>query len=351
MIGGSKMIRLTLTEQAMEDIAEVLDDPSTFEKTRIKLLVIRMHHEGAKHGFIAKVLNLHGNTITNHLKEYSGGGLTVVVEDRYYRPSSCLEPFLACLTCSLRAAPVADASQAVARIEALTGIRLSESQARRFMKRIGMKVRKTGSIPAKADGQMQFEFYTSEMLPWPEAAGKAERKVFFVDAAHFVLGAFLGMIWCFARILVRTSPGRQRYSVLGAVDSHSHELISIRTRENINATSVVALLDAIREKHPGVAISLVMDNARYQRCAAVVEHAAQLDVELLFLPPSSPNLNLIERMWKLTKRRCLTNRYHKDFASFCKAIDRCLDDFAGPLKAELESLLTLNFQFFHSHNN
>ena len=345
------MIRLTLTEQAMEDIAEVLDDPSISEKTRIKLLVIRMHHEGAKHGFIAKVLSLHGNIITNHLKEYRTGGLAAVVENRSYRPSSSLEPFMACLTCSFLTAPVADASQAVARIEGLTGIRLSESQVRRFMKRLGMKVRKTGSIPAKADGQMQFEFYTSQMLPRLEAAGKAERKVFFVDAAHFVLGAFLGMIWCFARVLVRTSPGRQRYSVLGAVDSHSHELISIRTRENINATSVVALLDAIREKHPDVAISLVMDNARYQRCAAVVEHAAQLDVELLFLPPYSPNLNLIERMWKLTKRRCLTNRYHKDFRSFCEAIDRCLDDFSGSLKSELESLLTLNFQFFHSHNS
>ena len=351
MIGCSKMIRLSLTQQAMEDLAEVLDDPSTPEKTKIKLLVIRMHHEGAKHGFIAKVLRLHGNTITNHLKEYSSGGLAAAVEHRYYRPSSCLEPFLACLTCSLRAAPVADAAQAVARIESLTGIRLSESQARRFMKRLGMKVRKTGSIPAKADGQMQFEFYTTQMLPRLEAAGKAERKVFFVDAAHFVLGAFLGMIWCFARILIRTSPGRQRYSVLGAVDSHSHELISIRTQENINATSVVALLDAIRDRHPGVAISLVMDNARYQRCALVMEHAAQLDVELLFLPAYSPNLNLIERMWKLTKRRGLTNRYHKDFSSFCKEIDRCLDDFAGPLKSELQSLLTLNFQFLHFHNN
>lgn len=343
------MIRLTLTEQDMEDIAEVLDDPSISEKTETKLLVIRMHHEGARHNFIGKVLNLHGNTVTNHLKEYRGGGLAAVVENRYYRPSSSLEPFLACLTCSFRAAPVADAGQAVERIERLTGIRLSESQTRRFMKRLGMKVRKTGSIPGKANGQMQFEFYTGELLPRCENAGKGERKVFFVDAAHFVLGAFLGMIWCFARVMVRTSPGRQRYSVLGAVDSHSHELISIRTRENVNATTVVALLEAIREKHPDGDVSLVMDNARYQRCKAVVDHAEHLNIELLFLPPYSPNLNLIERMWKLTKRRCLTNRYHKDFASFCGAIDRCLDDFAGPLKSELASLLTLNFQFFQFH--
>jgi hypothetical protein len=58
------MIRLKLTDQESADIAEALDDPTTTEKNKTKLLVIRMHHEGAKHGFIAKVLNLHANTIT-----------------------------------------------------------------------------------------------------------------------------------------------------------------------------------------------------------------------------------------------------------------------------------------------
>jgi transposase len=76
------MIRLELTDQALSDIAEALGDPTTPEKNKTKLLVIRMHYEGAKHGFIAKVLNLHSNTITNHLKEYSGDGLPGTLEDR-----------------------------------------------------------------------------------------------------------------------------------------------------------------------------------------------------------------------------------------------------------------------------
>ncbi len=88
------MISLKLTDQDSIDIAEALDDPATNEKNKTKLLVIRMHHEGAKHGFIAKVFNLHANTITNYLKEYSQGGLASTLEDRYYRPSSSLEPFL-----------------------------------------------------------------------------------------------------------------------------------------------------------------------------------------------------------------------------------------------------------------
>lgn len=345
------MIRLELTDQDLTDVVEALEDPATNEKNKTKLLVIRMHHEGAKHGFIAKVLSLHANTVTNHLKEYSEGGLARTLEDRYYRPSSSLEPFLVCLKCSFRAAPVADAKQAVARIESLTGIRLSESQARRFMKGLGMKVRKACSIPGKANPQLQFEFYSTTLLPKLEEAGRGERKVFFVDAAHFVMGAFLGMIWCFARVLVKTPPGRQRYNVLGAIDSHSQELISIRTTENINSHSVVALLDKIHEAYPDTEVSLVMDNASYQRCYFVRDHARDLGLDLVFLPSYSPNLNLIERLWKLTKRRCLTNRYYPDFKAFCDGIDRCLDDLSGPLKSELTSLMSLNFQFFPNHKS
>jgi transposase len=345
------MIEIQLTEQEIEDLNEAIDDPSHSDKTKIKLLVIRMRHEGAKTGFISKCLNLHSNTVTNYLNEFQSGKLSATLEDRYYKPTSSLDPFLACLTCSFRACPVADAKQAVERIQRLTGIQLSESQTRRFMKNLGMKLRKTAPVPGKCDHQLQFDFYTRELLPRLEEARIGERKVLFVDAAHFVLGAFLGLVWCFQRVFLKTSPGRQRYNILGAIDSHNQEFTSIRTTENINALSIVQLLDLVREKYPHMSVSLVMDNARYQHCHAVKAHASKLDIELLFLPPYSPNLNLIERVWKLTKKKCLTNKYHKDFASFCAAIDHCLDGFEDRLKPELKTLLALNFQFFPNHKS
>lgn len=337
------MIQLELTADEIRDLAEALDDPSISEENRTKLLVIRLHAEGAKSGFIAKCLNLHSNTVTNYLKTYLEGKLPAVLEVKYYQPSSSLDPLMDCLKCSFKVAPVADAKQAAARVRALTGVRLSESQIRRFMKKLGLKLRKACPIPGKADPQLQLDFYRDEMLPRLEEAAKGERQVYFVDAAHFVLGAFLGMIWCFARVFVKTPAGRQRYSVLGAIHSHSLELVSVRTKDNINSHSVVALIDQIAEKHRGQPVTLVMDNARYQRCHFVTAHAHAKGVELLFLPAYSPNLNLIERLWKLTKRRCLTNRYHKDFESFRGAIDSCLDNLQGPLKSELASLMTLNF--------
>lgn len=340
------MISLDLTPQQIEDLAEALEDPGIEHRYKQKLLVIRMHHEKASHGFIGRCLNLSQPTLRTYLLEYQEGGLARVLEDRCYKPSSSLAPFWQCLRCSFAAAPVPHAKAAVARIERLTGVRLSESQCRRVMKQMGMSLKKAAPIPARVNEQLQLDFFEQEMTPRLEQAARGERKVFFVDAAHFVLGAFLGLVWCFARPFIKTSPGRQRYSVLGAVDSHSKQIISIRTPGNINAQSVGELLALIRQEHPHTAITLVMDNARYQRCELVREQAARLGIELLYLPAYSPNLNLIERLWKLVKKRCLTNRYHENFAAFRQAIDECLDELGGAASAELHSLLSLNFQFF-----
>ena len=89
-----------------------------------------------------------------------------------------------------------------------------------------------------------------------------------------------------------------------------------------------------------------MDNARYQRCKKVTEHATLKGAEILFLPPYSPNLNLIERLWKHLKKLALKNKHFKDFASFKASVDTYLDDLNTVHQDQLESLLTLNFQSF-----
>jgi transposase len=95
-----------------------------------------------------------------------------------------------------------------------------------------------------------------------------------------------------------------------------------------------------------VPITLVLDNARYQRCHLVMELAKEWGIELLFLPPYSPNLNLIERLWKLVKKKCLYSIYYENFALFQQAIQTFLSTMHHAHQKELDSLLTLNFQSF-----
>jgi transposase len=177
-------------------------------------------------------------------------------------------------------------------------------------------------------------------------AQAGRRVVLFVDAAHFVFGAFLGYLWCCVRFWVKAPSGRQRLNVLAALNAISHELTTISNETYINATTVCELLHALARRYAGKPITLVLDNARHQRCHLVQDVAADLHIELLFLPAYSPNLNLIERFWKFVKKQCLYSQFYADFPAFTTAILNCIKTAHKTHKQELASLLTLNFQTF-----
>lgn len=340
------MIRLRLMDSDREEISEALDDPMFDERTKRKLLAIRMHDVGVPHGTIARTLNISDDTVTNYCKLFAEGGLNALLENRYFIPTSKVESFLPKIKASLEKQPVSSAKQGAARILQITGMELSEEQARRIMKRLGLAYRAAAAIPGGADPQMQLDFLRDELLPRLEEARKGERRVFFVDAAHFVLGAFLGMVWCLHRIFVKSGSGRQRYSVLGAVETRDHDFVSVRTDGPVNSATLCALLESINERYPGEPITLVLDNARYQRNSSVMDRANELGLELLFLPAYSPNLNLIERVWRLVRSKALRNRFFPDYGCFRRSIDEFLDSLSHCNKHYLQTLITENFQTF-----
>jgi transposase len=156
----------------------------------------------------------------------------------------------------------------------------------------------------------------------------------------------LGLLWCFARQFIRAPAGRQRFNVLGALNAITHELIIVTTDTYINANSVCDLLHRVAALGLTIPITLILDNARYQKCHLVMDLAKSLGIELLYLPTYSPNLNLIERLWKFVKKKCLYSTYYKDFTLFKQAISSCLAQTSTTHKAALDSLLSLHFQSF-----
>ena len=194
--------------------------------------------------------------------------------------------------------------------------------------------------------QDQAEFLDTQLKPKLDAAEAGQGHVFFVDAAHFVFGTFLCCLWSFTRIFVRAASGRQRFNVLGAWNAVTRELIAVTNTTVVNTETMCELLRKIADLGLTGPITLVLDNARYQRNAVVQALAAQLGITLLFLPSYSPNLNLIERLWKFTKRRALYGRYHPTFRDFQAAIQEVLDGLSTKYSQQLASLMTLNFQQF-----
>lgn len=126
----------------------------------------------------------------------------------------------------------------------------------------------------------------------------------------------------------------------------THELITITNDAYITAESVCALFEKIAKLYVGIPITIFLDNARYQRCALVMEKAKNLNIELCFLPAYSPNLNLIERVWTFVKKKCLYSKYYEKFPAFKAAISKCLEETMTTHNADLDSLLTLRFQLF-----
>ena len=133
---------------------------------------------------------------------------------------------------------------------------------------------------------------------------------------------------------------------LGAINPLTQELIRVCNQTYINSHTVCELLHKIAALELVTPVTLVLDNAAYQRCKLVQGLAKELNIELLFLPSYSPNLNLIERLWKFVKKQALHSRHHTNYADFQAAIDNCLDDLTTTHKSAVDSLLTTNFQTF-----
>lgn len=167
-----------------------------------------------------------------------------------------------------------------------------------------------------------------------------------MDAAHFVFGTFLGCVWSFVRLWVRAASGRQRFNVLGAWNAVTRELTYVANTTVVNTDTMCELLRKIAAQNLTGPITIVLDNARYQRNAVVQALAVNLGIHLLFLPSYSPNLNLIERLWKFIKRQTLYGRYYANFADFRAAIQDTIGQLPGAHKSRLASLMTLKFQQF-----
>ena len=120
----------------------------------------------------------------------------------------------------------------------------------------------------------------------------------------------------------------------------------VTTDATVNRDTAVALLARLRADYPGERLTVVLDNARYFRNHEVQAAARRGGIHLLFLPPYSPNLNRIERVWKFVKKEALQGRYAEDSPAFKASIDGILNGLTGRYAEAMDALLTWNLQTF-----
>jgi transposase len=184
--------------------------------TKKKLHVVYLKALGLAHKEIERIARTSADSVTRYLKDYDEGGLSALGVSRTQGPVSSWQPYQDQIKSLFLKQPPPTGSEASHEIEVRTGIKPGPRACRDFMrKRPGMKFRKMAVIPAKADPEKQAEFLSDQLEPLLEEAKQDQRKVFFVDAAHGVRGAVLGMLGCLERLFLKSSSGRRRYHVWG----------------------------------------------------------------------------------------------------------------------------------------
>ena len=344
------MVQIEFTSEQLDELyKEATENLSV--RNRRKCWVLHLKGQGLAHNVIAKVMRLDDDTITRYVTLYRDGGLPRLLAEHYRKPEGQLEAYTQQLKELFQTQPPHTVNHAIELIAQETGVSLKPSACRAFMRNLGLKFLRCGLTPGKTatdpeQRQKQQEYHDNKLQPRLEEAKQGQRVVLFVDGAHFVMGAFLGMLWCFVRHLLPSSSGRQRYNVLGAYDPIRSKVITMTNDTVINQGTFVLLLEQIATEYAGTGcpITLFLDNARYQKCSLVFEKAEELGIELMYLPAYSPNLNLIERLWRFVKKQVLYSKHYEKFSTFKDSIDTCLRDLGTRFKSNMQTLMTLKFQ-------
>lgn len=224
-----------------------LNHPHHFIRRKALSQLLRQHD--VNHAVIEEVLGVCENTLRSYCCGYERNGIDFITSLNFRKPTSELIPFKEIVLDYLKKTPPASIKQACSEIGELTGVHRQESQMSHYLKKIGACCRQVCIIPGKVDVQKQKEFKEQELEPRLKEAEAGEREVFFVDAAHFVLQAFLGKVWSLCRVFIRSPSGRQRFNVLGALNAVTKEIITVVNNTYITSTEVCLLLKNIAIKN------------------------------------------------------------------------------------------------------
>ncbi|MBN2892943.1 MAG: IS630 family transposase [Bacteroidales bacterium] len=208
-------------------------------------------------------------------------------------------------------------------------------------KKLQFTFKKTKLKPGKSPNettQLNFvSWYESKL----KEAKEEKLHILFYDPVHQLHNTINGKCWQkkggHNTIILESNTGRKLISILGDLNPVNQELTSIVLEGMVDKDVTKAALKNIRDTYnDGKKIIIIMDNAAYNRAYPVQDYAKELKIEIEYLPPYSPNLNLIERVWKFLKSK-LKNRYIEKFENFKVWISDFCRNFAS-YKSEIEKL-------------
>jgi len=294
---------------------------------------------------VKEALLLDDETLRSYVEKYRQGGVKELTTTGYLgAPSQLSEKQIEQLYEELERQIHLTTHSVIDYIENRFGFHYSLSGMRDVLHRLGYEYKKPKLVPGNPDIDAQEIFaeqYDAFMLEKP-----SDTEVLFVDAVHpeHNAQAAYGWIKRGQKREVKTNSGRQRLNLHGAINAETYEVTVIES-ETVNTDSTIELFEILDQKYPlAREIILILDNAKYHYSNKVQDNLKEHPrIRMVFLPSYSPNLNLIERLWKFFKKKVLYNRYHENIKTFRKAcihffrnIDQYSDEIASLMSGGFE---------------
>lgn len=295
-------------------------------------------------GEVKEALLMDEETLRSYVKKYQEGGLPALLKVEYKGSEPQLSVSEVEQLCRALNTQIFLTTQSVINfVEKEFEIKYSQSGMRDLLHRLDYEYKKPKLVPGNPDHQEQEIFaeqYEEFML------NKAENvEVLFVDAVHpqhNTMAAY-GWIKRGEKREIQTTSGRERLNLHGAMNAETLEVTIIES-ETIDDESTIQLLEILEKKYLlAAAIFVILDNAKYHYSRKVRRFLESSKIKLVFLPSYSPNLNLIERLWKFFKKKVLYNTYYekiKDFRQACIKFFRNINSY----RDELASIMSGGFE-------
>ena len=299
---------------------------------------------------IAEVLLLDESTVRRYSELYQRSGVDGLCNDNYHgRQCVLTEKEQEELCQELRSKIYLSTAEIVEYVKERFKVSYSVSGLTSLLHRLGFSYKKPSVVPGKADAKRQKDFFKAYQRL--KKLKKAEEKVYFIDGVHPQHNSLPSYGWLpkGEETKLKSNAGRQRTNISGALDAETHEVI-VQEDVRLNAETTIKFFQLIEDKNPDATrIYLILDNAGYYKGKKIREYLKTSRIQLLYLPPYAPNLNLIERLWKFFKKQVLYNKYYETFAEFREA---CLAFFKKKnirrYRKQLDALLTDNFEIIYA---
>lgn len=316
---------------------------SRYRKSADRIKAILLLNEGFEYEMVAKILMLDETTIRRYEKQYKEVGVDGLLESRYFGSHGLLKKQQEMgLITHLRHHTYQTVKEVVIYVQSHYQQEYSIEGMTHLLHRLGFVYKKTKQVPGKLNVEKQ-EKFRNEYQELKNMKGKADR-IYFVDATHPQHNnmPFYGWIYKGETKAIKANSGRKRLNLNGALNLEDMD-ITVLSEKTINTEAMKRLVLTLEKKQQRGNMYLIVDNASYNHSYELKDFLAQHKrVCMKYLPPYSPNLNIIERLWRFfhTKHR---DKYFEKFKEFEHAVLSFFQKI-HQYDAELKTLLTDSFQ-------